>query len=224
MPDSYLKTLRTLLIQPRAVVDGFINNSENRFLHPLKFCLVGAAAIILLNTLFIDFTIRPQLDPQITTESEQIQRMTEWIQITSVRAFTQFLPLTMILFFIVPLSLAGLFFLREYIDGFYSGLILNTYAVGVAQLFLLLLIPVWKWVDIPLTDSFMNTTLPAVVTAGGILWIYFKYFQTSSFMKWLRVLSSYTAGYVLFVLLGGFAASVVGYVIYAGNRILELWG
>lgn len=223
MIEAYKKTLQELLSKPRDIIDGFLTKSPGKYLHPLKFCLIGAVVVILLNTLLVDFTTSPK-PLETETENVQIQLIAEWIQVTNIRAATQFLPLSMVLFFIISLSLPGLFFFREQMDGFYSNLILNTYAIGAVQLFLLLLIPVWMWLDVPLADPLMNSTLPAVLAAGVILWIYTQYFRPSGFMSWLNVLSSYIVGHILFVVLNGFAASVFGYMLYAVNRILELAG
>lgn len=223
MIEAYKKTLQDLLRTPRKVIDGFLTKSQGSYQNPLTFCLIGAVVVILLNTLLVDFTT--SLPPiEIETENEQLELIAEWIQVANIRAATQFLPLSLMLIFILSLSLPGLFFFRDQMEGFYSNLILNTYAVGAAQLFLLLLIPAWMWLDVPMADPLMNSTLPAVLTAGVILWIYTQYFRPEGFVSWLNVLSSYIVGHVLFVMLLGFAASVAGYMLYAVNRILELAG
>lgn len=222
MLDLYLITLRELLANPRNVVDSFLAKSAlGKYMHPFTFCLTGGIFVIIMNTLFVDFSFAPG---PVEAENEQIEQMMQWIQVANVRAATQFLPLSMILFFIMTLSLAGLFFFREQLQGFYSNLILNSYSMGAAQLPLLLLIPVWMWFDLPLTHPFMNSTLPAILVAGTILWVYIRYFRSSSFMNWLKLLSSFITGYVLFVIINGFAAGVVGYLIYAVKRIIELAG
>lgn len=223
MIGSYINTLKNTLNHPRAVVDGFIEGDRKSSQHPFIYCLIGIVVVIMMNTLLVDFSFTPQLS-EIETEDEQVQQMAEWIKIANIRASTQFLPLMMFLLMIPMLSLPGLFFFRDEFEGFYSNLILNSYTVGSSMVALLALIPVWILADLPFTDPFMNSTLPAVLMASVGIWIYKQYFMVSSLMGWIKILSSYITGYVLFVILKGFTAGVTGYMIFAVKRILELAG
>jgi len=221
--DRYIRTVKSLFTEPRRVIDGFLGGGRDEFSHPAVFCLIGMAVVILLNTLFVDFTISPQVD-EAMAESPELQELAEWIQITSVRAATQFLPLSMFIILIISLSISGLLFLRDRTDGFYGLLIINSYSTGASFLALPLLIPVWQFSGQSLLDPFLNSTLPAMVIAGVILWIYRLYFDVDSFMDWVKILSSYIGGFVIYVILLGITSAVVGYMIFAVEKLMELSG
>lgn len=219
--NNFIKTLKQLFNHPDDVIDSFVKGGRGEYMHPFLFSLTLALLIVVLNTLFVDFNTEfPELD--IDHQNEQLVAMTNTIRDVNLRAITQFLPVSILLLLIPSLSLAGTFFLKENTDGFYHNLILNTYAVGASLLSLLCMIPVWMIIDLPLTDPFMNSTLPAVLVAGVILWIYKEYLRVSTWMGWLKMVSSYIVGYVLFTILAGFAASVAGYMIYVINRLAEI--
>lgn len=224
MVKNYIDTLKNLLIHPRDVIDGFIHSGKDHsFQHPFLFSVIGMMIIVLLNTLLIDFSVSINPDT-IQPENEQVQQIAEWVQVTTIRMSTQLLPLVMVLLLIPMLSLPGLFFFRDETGGFYANLILNTYTVGASILIQLAAIPVWIFSPLSLTDPFMNTTLPGLLVATVGIWIYKNYFSVSDLAGWIRILSSYISGYVLFIIVKGLAAGIIGYMIFAVNRIREISG
>ncbi len=223
MLKDYLDTLKETINQPRNVVDEFLHSEDRKFQHPFLFCIIGMVLVVLLNTLIVDFTFEPHL-PELDNDSEELREMAEWIQVSNVRASTQFLPLAMIFLLIPMLAIPGLFFFRDKMDGFFSNLILNAYVVGASIIPLLAMIPVWLFLDFPMTDPFMSTTLPAALIAAVGIWVYKQYFHASELLDWVRILSSYISGYLLFMIMNGFLSGVVGYMFFAVNRILELAG
>lgn len=219
--SRFYQTVRSMLNEPRQVIDSYLHGESNDFMHPLLFCFIGAAILIVLNTLFLDFSFDPVAeDPE--SESEALRQLTYWTQIVSVRAATQYLPLSLILLGIISLSAGAILFLRDKTNGFFDLLVINAYSIGAAILILPIMIPVWAFSGQPLTDPFINSTFPAMVVAGIILWIYSLYFKPSGFLEWLRILSGYITGYVIYVLFSGFAASVLGYMIFAIDRLSSL--
>lgn len=223
MLNKYFKTLRALFTEPRRVIDVFLKGDRSSYSHPFIFCMAGAAAVILMNTLLVDFSITPQLDESVT-ESEDLRQLAAWIQISSVRAATQFLPLSLFLLLVISLSISGTLFLRNKTEGFYDLIVINSYATGASIVLLPLLIPVWHLSGQSLLDPFMNSTLPAMVVAGVILWIYKLYFTADSFLDWIKILSSYITGFVIYAILIGIGSAVVGYMIFAIDRLSELSG
>lgn len=142
-------------------------------MHPFKFILIGLALTLILNTLLVDFSFNPDVSSVVLDDgNEQMKQLAEWIQVSNIRAATQFLPLGLMVLFIPMLSLGGLIFLRNEMEGFYSNLILNSYTVGASMLSLLPLIMIWMFLGYPLTDPLVNSTLPGVLVAGVIIWIY----------------------------------------------------
>jgi hypothetical protein len=230
MLKSYSETFQQLCSTPRNVIDSFLHsheaeNSESRYMHPFKFILIGVITVLFLNTLLVDFTFEPNVsDLSPEQDNEQMIEIAEWIQVSNVRAATQFLPMGLMLLFIPMLALGGLIFLRNEMNGFYANLILNSYAVGASMVALLPMIPVWMFLGFELTDPFVNSTLPTVLIAGVMIWIYKLYLSPSGLMEWIRLISAYASGYVFYVILSGFAAGVIGYMMFVVNRILELSG
>jgi len=224
MVKNYKHTYKKVLQQPRDVIDGFIHSKESRkYQHPFLFGIIGMVFVLLMNTIFVDFSIEAEL-AGVEAENEQLQQIAEWIQVVTVRASTQFLPLAMFILLIPLLSLPGLYFFRHQTDNFYSNLILNSYTVGASILAVLAAIPFWIFLDVPLTDPFMNSTLPGVLVASVGIWVYRQYFRVSDLMGWIRIISSFLTGYILFVLVKGFASGIIGYMFFAVNRIMEISG
>lgn len=220
---KYFHTVVTLFTDPRVVIDSFLHENGGSYMHPFKFCLTGTVLVILLNTLLLDFNFEP-VAADVPAESEALLQMSEWTQIISIRAATQFLPLSLFLIFIISLSAGAMIFLRRLTNGFFDHIIINTYSVGAAMLMLPLLIPVWGFSGVPLNDPFINSTVPAMVVAGVVLWIHNLYFVPTGFMQWLRVLSAYITGFVIYVLLSGFVSSVIAYSAFVIERISNISG
>lgn len=222
MIQIYLKTHYQLLKQPRLVIDSFIKNGESKFTHPFIFVLTGAVFVTILNTLFITFPTVASVAVPIN-ESAQIDKIAEWIDVVSIRLSTQLFPL--MLFLLIPsLSLSGLFFYRNDTEGFYSQIILNSYAIGVSVMALPLAIPFWILRETPFSDPFMHTIIPAVLIAVVIFWIYKLYLNSSGFNGFLKSASTMIMGYLLFMIIKGLFAGVIGYMLFAINRIRDLTG
>lgn len=220
---NYIHTVSILFTEPRQVIDSFLHGNNDSYVHPFKFCLAGTVIVILLNTVLFDFSFEPVV-ADIPAESEALKQMSEWTQIISVRASTQFLPLSLFLIFIVSLSAGAMIFLRNATNGFFDHIIINSYSVGAAMLVLPLLIPVWGFSGEPLTDPFINSTVPAMAVAGVVLWVHNLYFVPSGFMDWIRVLSGYIIGFVIYVLLSGLVSSVIAYSAFVIERISNISG
>jgi|AntRauTorckE6833_2_1112554.scaffolds.fasta_scaffold16764_3 hypothetical protein len=221
--NKYIYTIKSLFTEPRQVIDTFLHGKSDAYLHPFKLCLTGVLLVILINTVLLDFSFEP-VAGNVPAELKSLRQMTEWTQIVSVRAATQFLPLSLFLLFVVSLAIGAMFFLRRLTNGFFDHIIINTYSVGVALIFLPLLIPVWGLSGLPLTDPFINSTVPAMVVAGVIIWIYNLYFRPTGFMEWIRVLSAYITGFVIYVLLSGLVNSVIAYSVFVIERISQISG
>jgi len=220
MITRYIKTLRLLFSSPREVIDSFLHN-PGEYIHPFLFCIVGAGTVVLLNTLLGDFSFTPQLG-EISGQSEDLRVLAEWTQIVSVRISTQLLPLAMLFLLIVSLSFGGAIFLRDEVRGFYDHLVVNSYAVGATIPVLVILIPIWQFSGQSLLDPLINNAIPGVLIAGTVLWIYQLYFHPDTFLEWIKILSAYITGYVIYGFMAGFLASVAGYMIFAMERLSEL--
>ncbi len=223
MFKKYIRTLRVLFTEPRQVIDSFLNGEYESYQHPFKFVLIGMILVISINTLALDYSIEPDLS-DLPADSEVIRMMGEWTQIVSVRAATQFLPLSMFIVQIIALSIGAVLFLSGKTEGFFDHIVINTYSVGASMIALPLLLPVWGLSGQPLTDPFINSTVPAMIVAGVILWIYNLYFRPSGFMDWIKILSAYVTGFVIFILLSGILSSAVAYTITIIQRISEISG
>ncbi len=220
MVTRFIDTLKDTFNHPRNVIDPFINEQETSYMHPFKFCLIGMIFIVVLTSLLVDFTIEPTFDQELA-DNQQMQNVAAWMEATNIRLMTQFLPVGMLFILVPALAIGGNFFLKGKMDGFYSHIILNTYAAGVAIIALLVLIPVWAFLNIPLTDTFMHSSLPAFVIASVMIWIQKVYFMASSFMDWLRILSAFVIGYVIFSLFINLTGGIIGFLSYSVFQIME---
>ncbi len=222
MIQNYFQTLKQLISGPREVIDRFIINGRSDFTHPFIFVLVTAVFMTILNTVLVDF---PAISINTVSIEEPVQadEIAEWIEIVTIRFSTQFLPL--MLFLLIPfLSLAGLIFLRNETEGFYSLLILNSYAIGASMFVLPLMIPFWILFDDSLSEPFYITTIPAILISFVIFGIYHLYFKIPGILGVLKKASALITGYLLFMLVKGLFSGITGYMLFALNRIRELSG
>lgn len=219
---EYVKTFREMLTSPENVVDSFVLEEKTNFMHPFSFGLIGVIIIMTLYALVLGYRT-PVLADFVSKEIDQYQQLTYWIQYADLKLSTFLLPLLIFMLLIPSLSVPGLFFFRENIDGFYYNLILSSYAVGTSILALLVLVPIWFIAPSTLFDSAVTTYFPLVLVGIVVLKIYEGYFLMENFRSWIQIVSSYILGCILFLMLESFSISIIGYFIFAVNRFLDIW-
>ncbi|MEX0662002.1 MAG: hypothetical protein WEA58_05885 [Balneolaceae bacterium] len=223
MLARFIDTLKNTVNHPSNVIDPFIQEQESRFMHPFKFCLIGILLVVTFNSFLVDFTIEPTLDMEVG-DNEQMQNAAVWMEATNIRLLTQFLPIGLLFILVPAIAIGGNFFLKSKMDGFYSHIILNSYAIGVAIISLLVLIPIWIFLNIPLTDTFMHSSLPGFLVAVVVVWVQKTYFMARSFLDWIRILSSFVIGYVIFSLLMNLTGGILGFISFSISQIVEALG
>lgn len=211
-----------MLISPEKVVDSFVLEEKTNYMHPFSFGLIGVIIVVSLYSLVLGYRT-PILSEVVSKDIDQIEQLTYWIRYADLKLSTFLLPLLMFILLIPSLSLPGLFFFRDNIDGFYYNLILNAYAVGTSIVALLILVPIWFIAPSALFNQPLTTYFPLVITGIVIIRIYERYFLMEGVRSWVQILSSYTLGAIIFLMLESFSISVIGYFIFAVNRFLDIW-
>lgn len=219
---EYVNTFREMLTNPEHVVDSFVLEEKTSYQHPFSFGLIGVIIVVTLYSLVLGYRT-PILADFVSKEIDQYQQLTYWIQYANLKVSTILLPLSMFLLLTPALSVSGLFFFRENIDGFYYNLVLSTYAVGTAILALLVLVPIWFFMPSTLFSPIITTYLPLVLVGIVVLRIYERYLFMEGIRSWIQVLSNYVLGCIIFLMLESFSASIIGYFIFAVNRFLDIW-
>ena len=223
IPENiYLVTIRDFLNRPADVLDLSLRSTGSRYQHPFIFNMVGIVITVLLFSLFLNFSELFNASTH-TTNDEITRQLQERILTAKARASSQFLPLSMVFLLIPALSIAGLFFFRDELEGFYSNLILNSFAVGTAIPFTVFLMPFWIFSEFSLVDPLIASAIPGLIIGLVILRSYAQYLSVTGIMGTIRILSSYILGYMIFLLLRDFVAGVIGYFIFAVNRLLDIW-
>lgn len=220
---EFVNTFREMLTNPEHVVDSFVLEENSNFQHPFAYGLVGVIIIVALYSLVLGYRT-PILADMVSKEIDQYQQLTYWIQYANLKVSTILLPLSMFFLLTPALSISGLFFFRDNIDGFYYNLILSTYAIGTAILSLLILVPIWFIIPSTLFSSIITTYLPLIMVGIVVLRIYERYLLMEGIRSWIQVLSTYVLGSAIFLMLESLSASVIGYFIFAVNRFLDIWG
>lgn len=211
-----------MLTRPDNVIDPFVLEKRKRFLHPFSYGLIGVIIIVSLYSLVLGYRT-PTLADLMSEEVGQFHQLTYWIEYSKLKVSTFLLPLSMLLLLTPSLAFAGLLFFRERIEGFYYNLILSAYAVGTALLALVVLVPIWFFIPSALFNMTITTYLPLALAGFVVLRVYQRYFFMEGVRSWIQILSNYTLGAVIFILLENFSASVIGYFIFAVDRFVEIW-
>ncbi|NBB76047.1 MAG: hypothetical protein GVY02_01595 [Bacteroidetes bacterium] len=219
MLKEYFNTLIFTLKKPFDVIESSIKSASSDYQHPFKFNFIGVLALVFIFLLLPDFTVNPAQP----AENETALQLQQSILDVKVEAATHFLPLSMFLLLIISLSIPGLFFFRNQLHGFYSNLILNSLAVGAALPFTLLLVPFWYFAGLSPTHVFLSSYLPGAVLAGVILRVYSGYLSSDDAITWIRMISSFILGFFIFLALRDFGAAVLGYFLFALERLIDVW-
>ena len=217
-------TIRELFLHPRNVVDGFLSHQKGKYTHPFKLVvatsIITSAILILAGAFFWDL-------PDVTLaagESKNIDQIQIWVEAVSRAMITTYLPISTLFLLIPSLAASGLIFFRNELEGFYDNLILSTYTVAAANLFSLLWLPI-LWINSGLISKSSGRVSIAIAIVGfPILWIYQKYFVQKTPISIVRQLSTTASGFILFIVLSGFFSGILGYMIFAIRRIVELSG
>lgn len=218
----YFFTIQELIKNPKNVADQFLKEESAVVTHPF-LCLV-ISAVLSSVILSIGFSLAAFPPFQITGIPEEEIASVIGVRISAAdfRVFTQFLPLLMASLLTPALSVAGLFFYREQLDSFYRNLILSGYLMSLVVLFQILLIPVWLIAGDAYANPAFYRYVPAVIAALVLMRSYSQLFNANSAIMWVRIISVTASGYALFVFVGVFVNSVIGYMIFAVNRIMEV--
>lgn len=218
----YFYTIQSLIKNPKSVAVQFLEDGSPGISHPF-LCLVISAVLSSI-ILSIGFGLAAFPSFQITgIPEEEIARIIGvWISAADFRAFTQFLPLLMAFLLTPALSLAGLFFFREQLASFYRNLVLSGYLMSLVVIFQIALIPVWLIGGDAYAEPAYYRYVPAVIAALVLMRSYSQFFNANSAIMWVRIISVTASGYALFVFIGVFINSVIGYMAFAVNRIMEV--
>lgn len=218
----FILTLSELFKRPGSVVDSFLTDRNTMYTHPFIFML-GCSLLILVflqisDLLFLDL-------PNVMTtdsENESVAQIQLWVETVSRGMSTLVLPLSSVILLVPALSLSGLIFFRKDLNGFYENLILNVYAVSAATLFGIFWVPIlWIYPEVSISNS-ARFTAAFIMTGMPLLWIYYRYFPGKSPISLIRQISTAASGFIIFILLSGFVSGVLGYMIFAIQRIAEL--
>lgn len=219
---EYFRTIREMLTRPENVIDPFVLDKNDKFQHPFSFGLIGVILVIILYSMVLGYRT-PMIADLMSKDINQYQQLAYWIDYANLKVSTFLLPLFMFLLLTPSLSISGLFFFRNEINGFYFNLILSSYAVGLSILALLIMVPIWFIMPSTLFDPFVTTYLPLGLTGVVVIRVYERYFLMEGVRSWIQVLSNYGLGCAIFLMLEIFSASIIGYFIFAVNRFLEIW-
>lgn len=219
---EYINTFREMLTNPENVVDSFVLEEKTNYQHPFSYGLLGVIIIVAFYSIVLGYRT-PMLADLMSEDIDQYQQLSYWIQYAKLKVSTILLPLSIFLFLTPSLTLPGLFFFRQNIDGFYYNLILSTYAVGTAIVSLFMLVPIWFLVPSTLFSPLITTYLPMILIGIVVLRIYERYLFMEGIQSWLQAISNYILGCVIFLMLESFSASIIGYFIFAVNRFLDIW-
>jgi hypothetical protein len=217
LSDTVISTYK----EPVQVIDSFVAGTRRDYLNPFLYVFLSAVVLAFVVSFVISYPemeVTPADPEQIEAMSEEMQdfRMDELqkiMEITGLILNTQFLGFMNILF-IPVLALCSMLFFRESHPGFYRHLILNAYAVGQANVSLLLLVPVWMLFKGQLADPALHLYPSAFLIGLILLMTYNRYFFIDTVTDWLRAFSALIIGYFFFSLIAAFVVGVIAFVIY----------
>lgn len=217
-------TLSELYTHPRNVVDSFLAPQKSRYSHP--FIFMAGVSLFVTSVLMISDLLFLDVPDAVNTmsENETIAQIQLWVETVSRGISTIFLPVAAVILLIPALSVSGLIFFRNELEGFYDNLILSTYIVTGATIFSLFWLPVLLiYPEVAMNNS-ARFTLVIAMSGLPVIWMYYKFFPDKTAISIIRQISTAASGLVLFIVLSGFVSGILGYMIFAVRRIAELSG
>jgi hypothetical protein len=191
--DKLSDTVIDLYKEPVQVIDSFVEGAKGNHVNPFLYVAIAAlflAFIVSFVVSYPEMEVSPADPEQIEELSEEMQghRMEEFqevMEITSLIINTQYLGF--LNFLLIPLlALGSMLFFSQTHPGYYRHLILNAYAVGQANVGLLLLVPVWMFFQAELTDPVIHLYPSAFLIGLILLMTYNRYLFLEKMADWLR--------------------------------------
>jgi len=222
----FVRTTFYLAQKPESVVDPFVNGEKKAFIHPLKYAVITAVtATILLfglvsfKSVYYELSYMPSQIVGAETTAERIGIYEAEIKGVSFLMNTLFLPVSQLLLLTPFLALAGTFFFRESRPGFYRHLILSTYAISFSIFSVLILMVLWWIAGSETYQPWVHALAPPVLMGCFTVWVYFHYFKPNTFLSWIRLISTYAAGFAGYLILSGIVKSVIAFFLYVTKVI-----
>jgi hypothetical protein len=224
--DKLSDTVIDLYKEPVQVIDSFVEGAKGNHVNPFLYVAIAAlflAFIVSFVVSYPEMEVSPADPEQIEELSEEMQghRMEEFqevMEITSLIINTQYLGF--LNFLLIPLlALGSMLFFSQTHPGYYRHLILNAYAVGQANVGLLLLVPVWMFFQAELTDPVIHLYPSAFLIGLILLMTYNRYLFLEKMADWLRAFSALIIGYFLYSMIAGFVVALISLIIYMALAI-----
>lgn len=226
LSEKITDTATGLFRQPVQVVDSFVEGHRGRYLNPFLYVALTALVLAFITSFVVSYpeTEVTGADPgQIggmteETESFRMEQFQDVMEVVALMMNTQFLGF--LNFLLIPvLALTSMLFFRESNYRFYGHLILNTYAVGQANLALLILVPVWALFQAQITEPAIHL-YPAIFLIGLILLMtYNRYFNINKMADWIRAFSALIIGYFFYSLIAGIVVAFIAFITYVALAV-----
>jgi hypothetical protein len=224
--DKLSDTVIGLYGQPAAVIDSFVDGIRGKYLNPFLLVAISALFLAFITSFVISYpdmsvtSADPEQIEQMGEEMEgfRMEEFQEVMEITGVIINTQFLGF--LNFLLIPLiALGSLLFFRESFPGYYRHLVLNAYAVGMSNIAMLILVPVWMVFQAQILNPAIHLYPAAFLIGLILLMTYNRYLNLNEIMDWIRAFSALIIGYFFYSLIAGFIVALISFIVYLALAI-----
>jgi hypothetical protein len=227
--QTFLETFRNTVIEgisrPADLVDSRLEGGgPYRYLNPFLYVAITAMLLVAAGHLLIEYPDPSFYAEQFSGDDQQPDEAfahafmvtLEHTGLVMNTAWLGFLHMVLI-----PLvALSGYTFFKHEFPGFYRHLVLNSYAVGHANLAMLALVPAWMLFGERIHEPAVHL-YPAVFLTGMILLlVYNRYFGVDGFLDWLKACSALIIGYFLYSILSGFVVALSALGIHIMEAVM----
>jgi hypothetical protein len=224
--DRLSDTVIYLYKDPSIVIDSFVDGIKRKYLNPYLLVAISALFLAFIVSFVISYpemevtAADPEQAEQISEEMEgfRLEEFQQVMEITGVIINTQFLGF--LNFLLIPLlALGSMLFFRESHPGYYRHLILNAYAVGLANIAVLLMIPVWMVFQAQILTPAIHLYPAAFLIGLVLLMTYNRYLSLEEIMDWVRAFSALIIGYFFYSLIASFIVAIISFIVYMALAI-----
>ena len=224
--DRLSDTVIYLYKDPSIVIDSFVDGIKRKYLNPYLLVAISALFLAFIVSFVISYpemevtAADPEQAEQISEEMEgfRLEEFQQVMEITGVIINTQFLGF--LNFLLIPLlALGSMLFFRESYPGYYRHLILNAYAVGLANIAMLLMVPVWMVFQAQILTPAIHLYPAAFLIGLVLLMTYNRYLSLEEIMDWVRAFSALIIGYFFYSLIASFIVAIISFIVYMALAI-----
>jgi len=177
---GFLRTIFSLVVKPKEIITDYINGKQKSYYNPIKLLF-----IILTIKTFIEIKLINNSTKELIKNNKLIATITE----------NDFFKLSQIILLIPILSFLSYFFFKRYKYNFTEHILINTYALSISSVFVIL-----YYLINTIIGNGNTGTIGVLIDLLLFSWVYVNLFDKNRFLSIIKAILIMILGYLLFIM------------------------